>query len=520
MSDMRSTEKTPVTAPHGFNVDERWAYANKVEKEGSYVLERAYCEASIEWFADHWVNTYDPKGVEKVIPFNLFPKQREFLRWLAMHERQAVETRHDQEVIVEKSREMGATWLCCLYAIHGWLFRPGYSVGFGSRILELVDTIGDPDSIFEKLRMLIRGLPLWLWPRRFSFQKHSAEGKLINPTNDATIRGEGGDGIGRGGRTGVYFIDEAAFIPHPDLVDSSLLSNALLRVNVSTPNGLGNSFARKRFSFAHERIFTLKWTDDPRKDAAWYQHMRDTYDEVTVASNIDIDYTASVQGITIPAAWVRSAINLPLEESAQKSAGLDVADEGDNESVFIWRAGPVVKDPIAWNHLDTTQTSYKARDHAEKNGVSVVYYDVGGVGSGVKGVWNNMETKLSFEVVAVQAGSSPSESIWPEANNRKAKELFARLRDEMWWTLRRRFEKTHERVTQGVAHPDDECISIPNCHQLIAQLSMPLHKRLNNGKIQVESKPDMRKRGVRSPDYADALCLAFYPVRKKVFNWF
>ncbi len=53
-------------------------------------------------------------------------------------------------------------------------------------------------------------------------------------------------------------------------------------------------------------------------------------------------------------------------------------------------------------------------------------------------------------------------------------------------------------------------ISLPDCPELIAELSLPLAERTETGKIKLESKDRMRARGVKSPDYADALALAFH----------
>jgi hypothetical protein len=58
--------------------------------------------------------------------------------------------------LVEKSRDMGATWLACAFSIWLWLFWKGAAIGWGSRKQPLVDQLGDPDSIFEKMQMLIR----------------------------------------------------------------------------------------------------------------------------------------------------------------------------------------------------------------------------------------------------------------------------------------------------------------------------------------------------------------------------
>src|SRR5262249_54910667 len=152
-----------------------------------------------------------------------------------------------EDGLVEKSRDMGASFLCCAHALHGWLFRPGYQVGFGSRKLEYVDEKGDPKAVFEKLRFLIDHLPGWMRPPGFRSSEHSFFAKLINPANGATITGEGGDQIGRGGRASVYFVDEAAFLERPRSVERALSQTTRVRIDVSTHNGPGTPFYAKRF---------------------------------------------------------------------------------------------------------------------------------------------------------------------------------------------------------------------------------------------------------------------------------
>jgi hypothetical protein len=79
------------------------------------------------------------------------------------------------------------------------------------------------------------------------------------------------------------------------------------------------------------------------------------------------------------------------------------------------------------------------------------------------------------------------------------KERFVGLRDELWWTLRERFERGEIDIDAA-----DE--------KLAAELVEIRYKPTSNGKIKVESKEEMAKRGVRSPNRADAVMLAFAPV--------
>lgn len=114
-------------------------------------------------FIEGWVDTYDPRnamsgGVVRM-PFILFDRQRELIQFL--HECLTSETNG----LVEKTRDVGATWCGVAFSVWLWLFYPGSSVGWGSRKQDLVDRIGDLDSIFEKMRKLIEGLPPFFRPR-------------------------------------------------------------------------------------------------------------------------------------------------------------------------------------------------------------------------------------------------------------------------------------------------------------------------------------------------------------------
>ncbi len=106
--------------------------------------ELSQCKSNPVHWINHWAWTYDPREKCTTRPFDLFPKQEEFIRWLAERDQK-------QECgLAEKSRDVGFTWLCAAYAVHCWLFREGDSTGFGSRKLDLVDHKDNPDCIFEK----------------------------------------------------------------------------------------------------------------------------------------------------------------------------------------------------------------------------------------------------------------------------------------------------------------------------------------------------------------------------------
>lgn len=487
-----------------------------------------------EWTADPvlFVNsvckTYDPRTDAKIVDFKLYPRQEQFLHWLSNLESRKVDG------LCEKSRDTGITYLCAAYALHGWLFKRYQAVGFGSRKLEYVDRIGDPKCIFEKIRFMLYHLPEWVLDRcarGFKRDRHDNHARLLNPANHSTITGEGGDMIGRGDRTSLYFVDEAAFLEHPERVNQALIATTEVRIDVSTPNGPGNPFAVKRQKLPADRVFSYHWRDDPRKTEEWAEREKIESGATAFASEYDIDYSASIEGITIPGAWVRAAVGLDLGavsgrngQAARTVGGLDIAEEGANLSVFIPRTGPVVGTPVAWGQTNTTETAWRARDEALHHLCSELYYDSVGVGAGVRGTLDTAERALGFRAVAVNVGATPSkDDRWPDGQS--SAEKFLNLKAELWWRLRTRFEKVYENSTglaverNGKLHPPEELISIPDCGPLVSQLSIPLHFRTESGRIRMESKDELRRRGIPSPDYAEALTLteASSVLRPKTF---
>lgn len=466
------------------------------------------CRLDVVYWLTKWVWTYDPRlSGDKHIPFIPFPKQEQFLKWLEERESK------QENGLVEKSRDAGVSWLCIAFAVHRWLFVPGHSIGFGSRKELYVDRAGDADSLFEKIRILLERLPTWMLPKGFKIGEHATFMKIVNPVNGSTITGEAGDNIGRGGRKGIFFVDEAAFIERPHLIERSLSATTNCRIDVSTPNGIGNTFYAKRFS-STVPVFTFSWRDDKRKDDAWYAEMKRKYDPVTIAQEIDIDYTASVEGVCIPAEWVRAAVDLDVPESGPVIAGFDVAEEGVDLCVETFRRGPKVRKPVDWGKTNTTQSAYRVVDDCTKEGVATLYYDADGPGVGPKGTWASMERKPPFEIVPVHNGEPASDTVrWPDGQT--SAEKFSNRKAELWWMLRCRFERTYEHVNKIKTYPLDELISIPNHPQLIAELSIPKVEYNEKGKIQIESKKSLRGRGVKSPDFAESLVLCFTPERPK-----
>jgi phage terminase large subunit len=471
---------------------------------------------AVKWVND-WVWTYDPRnpidGIPAAIPMRLRPKQEDFLRW--------VDDRisKKQNGLIEKSRDEGMTWAVSAFFVHHWLFHKGFKGGIGSRKLDLVDRKGDPDSIFEKIRFIVRNLPLWMLPKSFNFNQHVAYCRLVNPDLDSSITGEGGENIGRGGRNTVYFVDEHAMLEQAETTEQALSQNAPCVLYGSTPRGVGNLFYQKRFD-GKTPVFTFNWLENPDKNHSiefdgktiypWYESQAAKYDAVTIAQEIDIDYTASVSGIVIPAQWVEAALKFDLEPSGIKTAGLDVSDEGAAETVYTSRHGACVMT------LEPIQGGVGVipgfiEEFAARDGITAMYYDRLGVGASITAT--TARKSLGYSVTGIANNETATRTKYPDLPDVTAEDRFINYAAELWWRLRIRFQNTFNRVNGiGNPAPDDECISLkrlakhPGIHKLCAQLSQPTYEKMGvNDKIRVNKKGN----GSSSPDHAESLMYTY-----------
>ncbi len=526
--------------PEGASIEQR------VHVQQLRIIEMEMCRLDKVYWFNQWVWTFNPKLVGSSspwIPFDLYDKQAEAIRWFEAR------SANKEDGHFAKSRDIGFTWMAGGYATHRWLFEDGYKCNFGSRKAEYVDRIGDPDSIFEKIRMLQRGLPRWMLPRRMS--DNSA--LIINEDRGSIIRGEAGDDMGRGGRSTDYFFDEFAFVERADSVDAASVANADCRIFGSTVNGQGNLFFRKAHdgSMREDQKFRFHWSDDPRKrngtvevdvqgadgvvtkkTVSWETATRNKMEAHKWASEYDIDYSASVEGICILAKWVEACKKIKhlvtLPRPLNGVAGGDVG-AGKAKSVLVNRFGPWVFKPTAWSDPDTIDTANRMVMAAESEvhmldgftgRVKSLRFDATGVGHGVGSVLKRGSSNITAYAVLV-GNPADEDTQWPDGKT--SKEKFANIKACSWWICRERAQKTYQHVlwltepdnAEAIQHPLDELLSLPDDNEgleamaLNSQISLVKWGTTTTGKIIIESKEALAKRGISSPDYADAAMLTF-----------
>lgn len=236
------------------------------------------------------------KGAEAHIPFVTWPIQDEVIQQVI----ECIES--GESVNFEKSRDMGATWIILAIFTWYWLFHSEVNFGVVSRKEDLVDSKGDMDSLFEKIRYMISMLPKWMVPEMRSRYMH-----IHNLELNSTIAGEStNQDVGRGGRKTAYAIDEAAAINNGEEIENALSYTTGTQVWISTPKGPQTQF-HKRILAGRGRLVQMPWWRHPDKSigahqiidpetkkvkwtSLWYQKECSEKSRRAIAQEVDLDH--------------------------------------------------------------------------------------------------------------------------------------------------------------------------------------------------------------------------------------
>lgn len=285
-------------------------------------------------------------------------------------------------------------------------------------------------------------------------------------------------------------VDEASGVPDVvwEVGQGALAGDGAFAFLAGNPNNLSGFFYE-----SHHKLRSLWGTivvngencptqDDDFRERIALQYGRDSnVYRVHVLGEFPNEENDSV----IPLSLSLAAKDRDVKPFGPSVWGVDVARFGSDRTVLVKRCNnATLQAHKAWNGMDTMQTA--GRIYAEWNETlpedrpNQIFVDVIGIGAGVV----DRLQELQVPVVGVNVAEEASVS-----------EQYLRSRDELWFRARKWLEKKDCKLV------DDET--------LIAELSLPKYKVTSTGKLQVESKDEMKKRYPRSPDVADAFCLTF-----------
>jgi len=346
------------------------------------------------------------------------------------------------------------------------------------------------DALFSEVKFWVNRLPD---PIRNLFEvfsdrivlKAQPEASFISARTSSADRPEALAGIHS--ENVLLIVDEASAVPEAvyESAAGSMSGEQACTVLIGNPTRNSGLFFKTHHQLASDwKTIHVSCLDSKRVSDDFVKQIAATYGEESNAYRVRVlgefavgDDDTLISGEVVDAAMER---DIELDRDAPLIYGLDVARFGDDRSVLCKRRGNVVLEFKSWSSRELMETVGIVVNEAETDHPAEICVDSIGLGAGVADRLREMG--LNVRDVNVSETS---------AMNPKA----AKLRDELWMAVR---DWLNQRACK-----------LPKGDDLRQELVSPRYTFLSNGKLKVEGKGEMKKRGMRSPDFADSLCLTF-----------
>jgi hypothetical protein len=349
----------------------------------------------------------------------------------------------------------------------------------------------------------------WLFIKKYTFgipgMKYNESELTVkfpdyHPFNGATIRllgAQNPDAL-----RGIYLdgvvLDEVAQMPSElwgEVIRPTLADRKGWAIFIGTPKGV-NLFSELYFAALKDEDWgtcVIPVTESSVLDDKEIDNMRKLLSDNQFRQEMLCDFNASTDDTLIPLKIIHAAAQRLHPHSSYHHAsivfGIDPARFGDDRTVLLIRQGLQILHVEDWSYESTTQSARICSHYINKYDPSAVFIDDVGVGAGVADYLK--ELGHGRKIIFVNAGSKAQDES-----------QYVNWRAEMWDNIRFWLE-------EGGALP-----SIPQLH---LDLATPTYTFDRVGRLKLESKEDIKKRGLRSPDYGDALGMTFaMPVASKV----
>ena len=228
---------------------------------------RAACAIDILFFINVFVVQYNPNTIgDGSSQFGPFITWEEFQDDIIFELLACIDPATRESVLIEKSREMGISWLCLIIMVWRMLFAPMEKYLCISRNEEAVDKPGDSDSLFWKIDFILEHLPDWL---KGTVKRRKR--LFVSERTGSSIVGQASTGkAGVGGRATAMFIDEFSQIAEDYAVLQRTANTTGSRIFNGTHVGAGTAFYElsQRVDW---RIIRIHWTQHPDKKKGLYR---------------------------------------------------------------------------------------------------------------------------------------------------------------------------------------------------------------------------------------------------------
>ncbi len=221
--------------------------------------------------------------------------------------------------------------------------------------------------------------------------------------------------------------------------------------------------------------------DNPHLPKDYVDRLREVFPDDWQARFVDGDWSA-FEGTSnvFPYKSIQDAVERDLPEGKPIELGVDVARYGDDESVIAIRKGSVGRIKKTFKKNDLMQLTGETIQTKVEDKADALKVDADGMGGGVV----DRLREQGHNVTEIHGGGKAVNS-----------EKFKNMKAEIHWAFR-------ERLIAGD-------IDLPDDLELKAQLTSITYRVASSGQLEITPKEDMKKRGLKSPDRAEAMIYAF-----------
>jgi len=422
--------------------------------------------------------------IENCLGAELDPWQREFFEVIP----------HTRKVSIAAGHGVGKSTALCFLCLHTLLVGDFPCKG----VISAPSTAQLHSALWADLKMWIEHLPPVL---RDTIEYTQDLVRLKEAPNESFIRAavaridqpDALQGVHAQSGIVLLIVDEAAGV-HEKIFESAYGSLSQENAKMCL---IGNPTRNSGYFYETFHRVKDEWTnfqvsclDSPRVSQSYINEMRNLYGEDSAMFKVRVlgEFADEEEAGFISPSIIRSAINRDIEVSPSSPIiwGLDVARMGRDKSALCKRQGGVITEKIkTWRKLDLMSLAGEIMNEFENTEpdkqCAELLIDSIGLGAGI------------FDRIS-EIGIIPCRGINVSESSALVNEC-GNLRAELWYKAREFFEK--------------KTCSIPDDPELIKELSAPRYHFDSRGRYLIESKDEMRKRGERSPDHADAFCLTF-----------
>jgi phage terminase large subunit len=397
----------------------------------------------------------------------------------------------ETKLSIRSGHGVGKTCFCSWLAIHFLLFRDDVKVIVTSPSFKQMN-----DGLIPEVQKWLNKCPDWM-----RTHVETIADRVVRKPNSRnnfisfrTARKENPEALaGVHAQHVLIIVDEASGVDEVvyETGQGALSTKGAVAVLIGNPTK-PSGFFYKTQTVLKDLWLTRKVScmDSGRVDEEYIESQRRTYGENSreFAVRVVGDFPESGADAIIPRKYVEDAVDRDIHDDGFPLVwGIDPGRGGD-PSGFCSRTSRSILEVENLRYDDLMRLTGWVMDKwnsaPDKKRPTSIFVDTVGLGAGVFDRLN----ELGLPVVGVNVSESASMS-----------QRYMRLRAEIWYKAREWFEKNDKHIPS----------QLPNLTEFIEELVAVEQIILSSGKVDVESKKQMKKRGLKSPNLADAFVMTF-----------